>query len=251
MEELILSHIPEEVKKIIEPFFLDILSHCKGDVVSLYITGSAVTRDFREKYSDINTVIIVKEIKVPLFDFISTLGKHYSKKRVCAPLILTPDYIHRSLQEFPLEFLEMKLVHQLVYGDNILQDVKLKKADIRLQCERELKGRLQNLCQGYIKAMGDKRILTDLFVGPVSGYFPVFHGILFLYDHKTLEAKSDVLCALEKYLSVDTSVFTRLLEIKSSNSHPSLDALKEIFKDLYHVIDDIARKVDEFKVDHE
>jgi hypothetical protein len=250
MEELTLSNIPEEIKKSIEPFLQDILSHRKEDIVSLYIIGSAVTRDFHIKYSDINTLIVVKEVKIPFFDFISTLGKRYGKKKIRAPLVITPDYINRSLHEFPLEFLEMKLVHQLAYGDDLLKDIKIEKADVRFQCERELKGRLENLCQGYIQAMGDRRVLTDLFVGTVSGYFPIFHGILFLYDHKPLKAKNDVLCALEKYLQEDMSVFTKLLEIKANNLRPPIETLKEIFKNLYHVIDDIARKVDEFKIDH-
>lgn len=248
MDELKLSHITVEARKTIEPFFRDILSHNKEDVVSFYLIGSAVTRDFNPKYSDINTLILVKEIKMPFFDFISTLGRRYGKKRIRAPLIITPEYINRSLQEFPLEFLEMKLVHQLVYGDDILPTIKIEKIDVRLQCERELKGRLQNLCQGYIKAMGDRKVLTDLFVQSISGYFPIFHGILFLYDHKMLTAKSDVLCALEKYLDIDTTIFTRLLEIKSHNRYPPLETLKEIFKNLYHRVDDIARKIDEFTI---
>ncbi|MGQ3685821.1 MAG: hypothetical protein ACUBOA_12580 [Candidatus Loosdrechtia sp.] len=250
MEELTLSDIPEGVKKSIEPFLRDILAHHKEDIVSLYIIGSAVTRDFNVTYSDINTLIIVKEVKILFFDFISSLGKRYGKKKIRAPLVITPDYISRSLHEFPLEFLEMKLVHQLAYGNDILKEIKIEKADVRFQCERELKGRLENLCQCYIQAMGDRKILTDLFTRTLSGYFPIFHGILFLYDHKPLKIKMDVLCALEKYLQTDMGAFKKLLEIKANNIRPPLETLKEIFKNLYYLIDDMARKMDEFKIVH-
>ena len=250
MEDLKLSNIPAQTQTVIEPFLKDILTNYKEDIISIYIIGSAVTKSFHAKYSDINTVIVVKGIRIPFYDFIAFLGKRYGKKRIRAPLIVTRDYINRSLEVFPLEFLEMKLIHQLVYGEDVLKDIKLEKADIRLQCERELKGKLQHLCQGYIKAMGDKTALTDLFVGSLSGYFPLFRGILFLYDHEIPKEKADVLYAVNECCDVDTNVFRTLMDVRARNFCPHIEALKELFKNLYRVLDIITRKVDEFKIEH-
>ena len=250
MEDLKLSNIPAQAQTVIEPFLKDILANYKEDIISIYIIGSAITKGFHPKYSDINTVIVVKGIKIPFYDFIASLGKRYGKKKIRAPLIMTPDYINRSLEVFPLEFLEMKLIHQLVYGDDVLKDIKIEKADIRLQCERELKGKLQHLCQGYIKAMGDKRTFTDLLVGSLSGYFPLFRGILFLYDHEIPKEKGDVLHALNECCDVDMNVFRNIMDIRSHNFYPPFEALKEVFKNLYHVLDAITKKVDEFKIEH-
>ncbi|MDN3514588.1 MAG: hypothetical protein NG747_09320 [Candidatus Brocadia sp.] len=248
MEALKLNHLSEQTKKIVEPFLIDILTHSKEDIISIYIIGSAVTKDFHPKYSDINTVIVVKTTKVPFFDFIATLGKRYGKKRIHAPLVMTRDYINKSLEVFPLEFLEMKSIHQLVFGEDILKDIKIEKADIRLQCERELKGKFQHLCQGYIKAMGNKTTLTDLFVGSLSGYFPVFHGILFLYDQQIPREKGDVLYAVEECLDVDMDVYRKLIEIRAKDVYPSVEILKGIFENLYRVLDSVIKKVDEFEI---
>src|SRR3972149_7792650 len=213
MDDLKLSNIPAQAQTVIEPFLKDILASYKEDIISIYLTGSAVTKGFHPKYSDINTVIVVKGIKIPFYDFIASLGKRYGKKKIRAPLIMTSDYINRSLEVFPVEFLEMKLVHQLVYGHDVLKDVKIEKPDIRLQCERELKGKMQYLCQGYIKAMGEKTTLTNLFVGSLSGYFPLFRGILFLHDREIPKEKGDVLHALNECCDVDVKVFRDLLDI--------------------------------------
>ena len=250
MNDLKLSNLPAHVQTVIEPFLKDILAKCKEDIISIYIIGSAVTKDFHPKYSDINTVIVVKGIQIPFYDFIASLGKRYGKKKIRAPLIITRDYINRSLEVFPLEFLEMKLIHQLVYGDDVLKDIKIEKADVRLQCERELKGKLQHLCQGYIKAMGNKMTLTDLFVGSLSGYFPLFRGILFLYNHEIPKEKGDVLHAINECCGVDMKVYRNLLDIRSRNFYPPIEALKETFKNLYRVLDTITKKVDEFRIEH-
>lgn len=248
MEDIKLSNLPEQTRKIIEPFLLEILTHYKKDVVSVYVVGSVVTKDFLTKYSDINTAIIVKETNVPFLDFIATLGKHYGKKRIHAPLIMTPDYIYRSLEVFPLEFLEMKLIHQLVYGEDVLKDIKVEKTDVRLQCERELKGKLQQICQGYIRSMGNKTALTDLFVGSLSGYFPAFHGILFLCNQKIPREKTEVLYALEKHFDIDMNVFKKLIEIRAKGVYPPVEVLREIFENLYRVLDAVIKKVDEFEI---
>ena len=123
MENLNLSYLPAEIKKNVASFFLDILSHHKENIVSIYLTGSAITKDFDVKHSDINTLIVVKEIKVTFFDFIASLGKQYGKKKLHAPLVMTKNYIERSLAEFPLEFLDMKHNNQLAYGEDILKNI--------------------------------------------------------------------------------------------------------------------------------
>ncbi len=249
MEDLKLSDPSEQARGTIEPFLRDILTHCKEDIISIYVIGSAVTKDFHPKYSDINTLIVVKETKVAFLDFIAALGKRYGKKKIRAPLIMTRDYINRSLEVFPLEFLEMKLIHQLVYGEDVLKDVKIEKADVRLQCKRELKGKLQHICQGYIKAMGNRTALTDLFVGSLSGYFPVLRGMLFLYDQKIPRERSEVLFALERYFDIDIGVYKKLLEIRSKDVYPPLDVLREIFENLYRVLDTVIKKADEFEIE--
>ncbi|MFO0794020.1 MAG: hypothetical protein U0586_08140 [Candidatus Brocadiaceae bacterium] len=250
MENLKFTNISSHIQKIAEPFFLDILLHHKDDVISLYIIGSAVTRDFHPAHSDINTLIIVKDVQIPFIDFLATLGKRYGKRKLRAPLIMTCNYINRSLEVFPLEFLEMKQIHQLVYGENVLKDIKIEKADVRIQCERELKGKIQHLCQGYIKSMGNRTLLTNLLINSISGYFPIYRGILFLYDQKIPRERLDVIYAMQECCNVDLNIFAKLLELRTKNVYPSRETLNEIFQDLYRVLNTITKKVDEYEINH-
>ena len=40
-----------------------------------------------------------------------------------------------------MEFLNFKLVHHTLYGEDLLAGLEIDKKDLRLQCERELKGK--------------------------------------------------------------------------------------------------------------
>jgi hypothetical protein len=248
MENLTFTNISPQIQKIVEPFFVDILSHHKDDIISLYIIGSAVTRDFHTVHSDINTLVVVKDVQIPFIDFLATLGKRYGKRRLRAPFIMTCNYINRSLEVFPLEFLEMKQIHQLVYGKNVLKDIKIEKADVRIQCERELKGKIQHICQGYIKSMGNRTLLTNLLINSISGYFPIYRGILFLYDKKIPRERRDVIYAMQECCNVDLNIFTKLLELRTKNVYPTRETLNEIFQELYRVLDTITKKVDEYEI---
>jgi len=67
------------------------------------------------------------------------LGRGLAREGVNAPLVLTPDLISTSLDTFPLEFIDMQARHRLIHGQDFLSHLQFNPADVRLQCERELK----------------------------------------------------------------------------------------------------------------
>ena len=70
---------------------------------------------------------------------------------------MTPEYIRTSLDVFPVEFLNFKLIHATVFGEDIFESLEINRMDLRRQCERELKVKLVSLRQGYISSLGDGR----------------------------------------------------------------------------------------------
>jgi hypothetical protein len=59
--------------------------------------------------------------------FLAPLGKKFGRKRIAAPLIMTPEYIDTSLDVFPIEFFNIQQLHLTVYGDDIWLDLNNKK----------------------------------------------------------------------------------------------------------------------------
>ncbi len=176
MANLNLSNLNTQVKDRMEPFFNEILPSFESQINSIYIIGSAVTSDFDAKESDVDSLIVLKEKNLDIFDFIAPIGKKYGKRRIRAPIIVTNDYIQSSLEVFPIQFLNMQTINELVYGDDVLNGIKIEKSDLRLVCERELKGWIQNLGQAYIKSLGNDRIIKELFVSFLSAYIPIFRA---------------------------------------------------------------------------
>ena len=247
MANLNLSNVSVQVKGRMEPFFHEILSSFENQIKSVYIIGSAVTNDFDTKTSDVDSLIVLKEKNLDIFDFIAPIGKKYGKRKIRAPIIMTDEYIRSSLEVFPVQFLNMQAINALVYGDDVLNGIKIEKADLRLVCERELKGWIQNLSQANIKSLGNDRVIKGLFVSFLSSYIPIFRAILFLYDKEMPKERIAVLDECEKVLNVRMNVFRELVTIKMGKYKPTHADLKNDFQQMYNTMDDIAEIIDKFQ----
>jgi len=109
-----------------------------------------------------------------------------------------------------------------------------------LQCERELKVRLIGLRQGYISSMGDVKILSDLFINTISGYIPLFRGVILIFGKEPPLRNEDVLQVLENVSGVNTQVFRTVLKQKRQKTKLAISHLNSIFKDYYDAVEKLG-----------
>ena len=242
------GRLAPEVAEKIKPFFEEILKGYPENIHSIHLVGSAVTEDFIKKISDINSVFVLKKMDLKFLEFVAPLGKKYKKKGVAAPLIMTPEYIRRSLDVFPVEFLDFKLIHETVFGQDILATVEIGRADLRHQCEREIKSKLIGLRQGYISSLGDKRILTEHIVGSVVGYMPLFRGIVFLMGQVPPAGKNEVIRALSDATGINLNIIKKILDAKKGKTKLAGVELNTVFEEYYTATEKIGKVVDDLQV---
>ena len=223
-----------------KPFLDMILEHHQDLIHSVHIVGSALTQDFDPRTSDINSVVVLDKMDLKFLEFLAPLGKKYGRKRIAAPLIMTPEYIDKSLDVFPIEFFNIQQLHLTVFGEDIFIDLNINKSDLRRQCEQELKVKLIGLRQGYISAAGDRKILARSFAESFSGYMPLFKAIILLLGKVPPRNNADILSALEEISGVRTEVFKSVLDQKRKKTRPSLEQLNLVFEDYYAAIEKLG-----------
>ncbi len=247
MPNLNLEKLNPEAAKRIKPFLEKVLSKYQEKLHSVYVTGTAITDDFDAKRSDVNSIFVLKEMDLKFLELIAPLGKKYGKHKVASPLIMTPEYIKTSLDVFPIEFLNFKLIYTTAFGDDILKDIEIDMTDLRHQCERELKVKLISLRQGYISSLGNRKILTEGFVNSITGYIPLFRGVISLLGKEPPVKQSEVIRALSEAVNINTDVFARVLKEKHERIKLSIEELNTIFEDYYAATEKLGRVVDEIK----
>jgi len=228
------------------PFFSDVVKDSGELLHSIHLTGSALTEDYDRKTSDINSVIVLKQMDLGFLEALAPKGRRYRKSSIASPLIMTPEYIQNSLDVFPIEFLNLRLCHHTVYGDHIFADIAIKREDLRLQCEREIRVKLIGLRQGYLSSMGEPDKLAEGFTSSITGYIPLLRGLIELTGTEPPLPSHEVIDVLSRSISVDCSVFMEVLNAKKAGFGKT--ALDTIFERYYKATEQVGKVVDDIKV---
>jgi hypothetical protein len=212
---------------------------------SLHIVGSAVIPDYDEKRSDINSVVVLHSMDLKFIQFLAPLGRTYGKKGIAAPLVMTPEYIQASLDAFPIEFHDFRLIHTTIYGPDILKELPIDRPHVRLQAEREIKTRQIGLRQGYLSSLGRKSDLTAVLIQSFTGCMALFRAIIFLLGKEPPIGRSEVVSTLGSLTGFDTSVFQKMLQLKAGIIKPREQELRTLFEEYYHTLEAAGKIINE------
>ena len=248
MKTLNFSGLNSAVAEKISPMIDDLLSAHESNLHSIHIVGSAVIQDYDEKLSDINSLVLLHNMDLRFITYLAPLGKKYGKKRIAAPLVMTPEYITDSLDAFPVEFLDFKLIHKTVYGADVLQDLQIAAPDLRLQCEREIKTKLIRVRQGYISSLGKKEQLSASLVQSITGSMALFRAIITLLGKEPPVQRVDVIHAVINAAKIETDIFEKLFKLKASLIKPSEQELHVFFEQYYRALESTGKIIDDLRV---
>jgi hypothetical protein len=160
---------------------------------------------------------------------------------------MTPDYIQQSLDVFPIEFLNFKMIHETVYGEDILNDIVIDLTNLRHQCEREIKTKLIALRQGYISSEGNKKIINENIINSIAGYIPLFRSIIFLMGKNPPVKKYEVLKDLSVYMEINMDILKKILDFKKGVLKLTKNEIDTVFEEYYKTTEEISKKIDEHK----
>lgn len=227
-----------------KPFLEVLLEDHQNKMHSAYIVGSALTQDYDPKKSDINSVIVLQEMDLKFLEMLAPLGRKYGKKGIAAPLIMTPAYIDKSRDVFPMEFLNIKLLHHTIFGQDIFKDLAIDRTDLRRQCERELKAKLVGLRQGYLSAAGDQKALAAGFADSFAGYMPLFKAIIVLLGAEAPQNSREILTSLTEITGIRLDAFKQVLALKRRQPKPTIEKLNLVFEEYYKIIEQLGEMID-------
>lgn len=240
-----LDRISPAVSAKAAPFLEELARLAGPDLHSLYLVGSAVTPDWSAGHSDVNTLLLLREMDLAVLESIAPLGRRFKGQLIAPPLVMDLGYLNASLDVFPMEFLEMRQIHVTVLGEDALAPLAIDRADLRHQCEREIKSRLVGLRQGYLRALGEPKALTETLVRFLSGYQPLARGILVLLGTEPPLPRAAAFAALAAAVGPDGGVFTEMLAVKEGREKPDAAGVRELFERCHRATERLGRIVDE------
>ncbi|OQX83072.1 hypothetical protein B6D60_11120 [candidate division KSB1 bacterium 4484_87] len=240
-----MAKIPRDPSEILEPFARDCQNVFGDDLVSVILYGSAARGDYVYKKSDINFLVVLTDSGIHDLDKAHPLIKKWSKSRVSTPLFLTKDYINSALDTFPIEFLTMKQHHKLVFGENVLEKLEFKSGDIRLQCERDLRGKLVHLQENYLSSLGKPRVLKMLLQNSLPTFVSIFTALLKIKNKTIPESKSEIVQVTAQEFDLDVTVFEQILQFSANHVKLSKEQLNQLVKKYIEQVRKLTIEVDQ------
>jgi|WetSurMetagenome_2_1015567.scaffolds.fasta_scaffold00792_1 hypothetical protein len=177
----------------------------EGNLISVIVYGSAAGVEFDRKRSDVNLLIILSSLTLPLLEQSAGCQEKWMKKRFSRPLFMDKEYVFRSLDSFPVEFLAMKNSYVVVYGEDVLAGIEIPKKDLRLQIEREIKGKWLHLMREWLEARKNPARLERLIGISLKDFSPIFKSLLHLKGLPIPRDKKSLFADVAKTCSIDES----------------------------------------------
>jgi hypothetical protein len=169
---------PDEVMDTVRAWLAPVRTAIGPDFLAAYLTGSVLTQGFDPKHSHVNLLIVARALGPERLDAIAAVLPRRKAPPLVEPLFMTRDQIDRSLDSFPIEWLEIRERHLLIEGEEVVADLDVPRTYLRLQCEHELRAKFIQLRQAYLFQHGNARELALALRSGASGFATLFRTLL-------------------------------------------------------------------------
>jgi hypothetical protein len=186
----------------------------RANLKAVVLYGSAVTGEFREGHSDLNTLCLVQRAASEDLENLHQAAEWWTRQGNHPPLVFTHDELLRSADVFAIELLDMKQSHRILFGDDFLTNLDVPMRQHRLQVERELRTNWLRLRQTVLTAPLSHKAHLAIMVQSVSAFCALFRHALLALDQPLPATKREAVSAIAAYTGANPAGFHSILDLR-------------------------------------
>lgn len=243
-----MARVPKKPEEIFTEITEDYQRIFGVHLLSIILYGSGAGEDYIPGRSDLNFLITLTEQGVERLDRILETVARWRKRNVAIPLFMTRSYLEGSQDSYPIEFLNMKRRYIVVFGADVLAELTFDRCHIRLQIERELRGKLINLRSGYIATEGNTRKIRALITLSLTAFVSLFSALLYLRNIEIPHGKREVITAAGKAFGIDAPIFLKCEEIRRKTDRFSSAEVQAVFQAYMKEVNRLCDQIDRMEV---
>ena len=239
-----MSKIPKTPQEVF-PEIVEDLKGIYGEALqSVILYGSGARGEYVAGKSDINFLVVLAEDVADDLEKVLSFVPKWKKRAVATPFFMTKTFIGASVDAYPIEFLNMKRHYQVVHGEDVLGNLIFEKRALRLQCERELKGKLMLLRTGFLETGAKAESLQRLMAASITAFLSIFSALLSLKDREVPHGRRDIVAAGAGLYGIDAAPFLRCIDLREGKKGPSFGELTAVFRSYTAEIQKLIKAVD-------
>lgn len=215
----------DDLKELVEKFeraFEDRL-------VSVVLYGSAAGVDHHANFSDLNVLCVLKEITPRELAEAEPVLRWWREQGHPSPTLMSEEEVHNSADAFPIEFRDMKDRRKILYGPDVIAEVKVDGKFYRAQIEHELRAKLFRLRQQGARVLSDPVALMKLCLDSVSTFCVLGRHALVAAGVEAKTERRAVVHQLSHTLKMDATPFETLLDVREDKAGVEIGDPGELF----------------------
>lgn len=196
---------------------IDQLVATEGEnLLAVVAYGSALTAPEHSVRSDFQWLVLTRRLNADDLRRIRPVIRGLVSQGYPMPAFFTAEEFRNSLDVFPIEFRQMKRAYEVVYGVDPLADADASPANLRLQIEYELRGKLLRLRSLYLPASESNANLLQLMTESVLSFVRVMRSMLDLLGETPPLDRLAAARQIGERMKVDVGPVIRLLELRNT-----------------------------------
>ena len=197
-----------------------------GALASVVLYGSAARGEYVEGVSDLNVLALLRSTDPATLRRGSEAARRWVGEGNPPPLILGVEEWRRSADVFPIELSDIRDAHRVLRGDDPFAGIEIDPADLRHQCEHELKGKHIQLREGYLLSAGEPEELRTLLVKSISTFLLLFRTVLRLVGEGGVREPEEVVRRTAARVGFDADPLLAILRARqgAGELRPAPDA---------------------------
>lgn len=238
-------NLAPKIKNLLDNFIKQLKGIYENELVSIILYGSAASGEFVDRHSDLNLLIVLEDADLPVLAKASGLLNRRNFKPI-RPLFFTEEYIRNSSDVFPIEFFDMKENYCVLWGKDVLEDISIDAKNLRFQCEQELKGKLLNLRQLYLRHNKDKMLLKNILFKSFTSILHILRNVIRIKAKHAPYLKQDIIRDIASEFKINSGIWAQILSGRTKQIRISSVEIDKLFVNFTRDLQKITNAVDNF-----
>ncbi len=239
------------VADTLESLEQSLVSSFEERLVAIVHYGKLIDADLSDVFSadvKIKVLIVVRDLDIACWKRVSNAFDQLRGRASVVPILLSEKELRSSTDVFPILFLEMKRSYRVLYGEDQLKGIEIRRDHLRLRCEQELKILQRNMQSTCLMHFASPQRLRTALVRNYESFSSVMIAAVRLCE-PSIETETDLIhIATQRFgLELDTLDDVKTLTENSGNADPEM--VSKLYIAMMAAVKVAAEFVDQLTVD--
>ncbi len=226
--------------------FVETLQKALGSQLQSVIWyGPACRNPDTAQPEEIQLLVIVDSLGVPELQALSEPVNRWIRKRHPFPKIFTRERLLKSTDVFPIECLTVQSHYQVMHGDDLVPELSVSDANLRLQLESEFKGKLLQLREAFLISGGKPKTLAQTLALSLSTFESLFAALARVLGQPAPTDAASAASLLADQLKIqDAAVLADIQQLRQGGASGDRQHIHKLFERYLRLIEQVSDKID-------